>query len=75
MQNIRQTGAGTVSTTVAYMLHGAILFAGTSCKITDGADREVMGVSGVGDRMLPGPIMVTGLKTTGTFTDLQIFVE
>lgn len=75
MQNIKMTGQGTVSLTAPYMLCGATLFAGTSCKITDAADREVMGVSGVGDRVLPGPIAITGMKVTGTFTDLQIYVE
>lgn len=74
MQNIKMTGSGTVSTTCPYLLWGATLFAGTSCKITDAADREVLGVSGVGDRMLPEGIMMTGMKVTGTFTDLQIFV-
>ena len=75
MQNVRVTAAGTVSLTCPYLVNGATLFAGTSCKITDAADREIMGVSGVGDRMLAGGIMVTGLKVTGTFTDLQIYVE
>lgn len=75
MQNIKQTSAGTVSTTTAYLFHGAKLAAGTSATITDGADRVVLFVPAAGESFLPGGIMVTGLKTTGTFTDLELYHE
>jgi hypothetical protein len=75
VQNIKQTSAATVSATVAYMLYGAKLAAGTSATITDGASRVVMFIPAAGDFMLPAPLMMTGLITTGTFTDLQIYVE
>jgi hypothetical protein len=75
MQIIRQTGAGTLSATSAYGLVGAKLIAGTSVVITDGASRNVMSLGAVGDFMLNGPIQMTGLITTGTFTDLYLFVE
>lgn len=75
MHAIRQTGAGTVSATSPYALVGAKLIAGTSVTITDGADRNVMALAAVGDFMLSAPVMMTGLKTAGTFTDLYLYVE
>lgn len=75
MQSIRQTGAATLSSTCPYALYGAKLIAGTSATITDGASRNVLSIGAVGDFMLSAPIMMTGLITTGTFTDLYLFVE
>lgn len=75
MHAIRQTGAGTLSSTSPYALYGAKLIAGTSVVITDGASRNVMSLGAVGDFMLGAPVMMTGLITTGTFTDLYLYVE
>ena len=75
MHAIRQTGAATLSSTSPYALYGAKLIAGTSVVITDGASRNVMSLGAVGDFMLTAPVMMTGLITTGTFTDLYIYVE
>lgn len=75
MHAIRQTSAATLSSTSPYALVGAKLIAGTSVVITDGASRNVMSLGGVGDFMLSAPVMMTGLITTGTFTDLYLYVE
>jgi hypothetical protein len=75
MHVIRQTGPATLSATSPYGLVGAKLIAGTSVTITDGAARNVMALGAVGDFILSAPIQMTGLITSGTFTDLYLYVE
>ena len=75
MHAVRQTSAATLSSTSPYALMGARLIAGTSVTISDGASRPVLALSATGESFLPAPIMMTGLITTGTFTDLYLYVE
>ncbi len=77
MQVIRHTTATSQSTTTPYALKGMLLFAGTSAKLTDGAGRDVMGTPSVGVPVMfdGSPVIITGLISVGTFTDLYIYVE